>query len=131
MIQMTQAHNAQLEHRLGSLERRLRDDIRAALLQTGDQHHADIAGTVHDLGDESVANLLTDLGTTLYQRHLQELREIQAARRRLAEGSINRCVECGGDIGFERLLAYPIATRCIACQERHEHAYAHEASPRL
>lgn len=131
MTQFTRAQEARLGRCLDSLENQLRNDIRAALLQTGDQHHAELAGTVHDLGDESVADLLTELGTALHERHLQELQEIQAARGRLVKGDIGSCLDCGGDIGYKRLMAYPVAVRCVACQNRREKTYAHEASPRM
>ncbi len=37
----------------------------------------------------------------------------------------------GGDIGFERLLAYPTAKRCFICQRQHEKTYVQEANPKL
>lgn len=131
MTQFTHAQNARLAKCLDTLEKQLRDDIRAALLQTGDEHHAELAGTVHDLGDESVADLLAGLESEMHMRHLQELQDIQAARRRLSNGDIDHCSDCGGEIGYKRLMAYPVAVRCVACQDHHEKTYAHEASPRM
>jgi DnaK suppressor protein len=131
MNEFTQTQTVALAQLLGTLDSQVRDDLRSALLQSGDQRYIDLAGSVHDLGDESVANMLTDLNSALAERHLQELREIEDARRRLAAGNINRCSECGGEIGVKRLLSYPVATRCIACQERHEKTHAHEATPRM
>jgi len=131
MTPFTPAQNAKLGLCLDSLERQLRNDIRAALLQTGDQRHADLAGSVHDLGDEAVANELIEIDDAIVERHVQELLAIEAARRRLADGSIDRCVECGGDIGYARLLAYPVAVRCVVCQGHYEKTHAHEATPRL
>jgi RNA polymerase-binding transcription factor DksA len=45
---------------------------------------------------------------------------LEAARRRLADGSYGRCVACGRDIEFDRLIAYPAAERCLGCQDGHE-----------
>ena len=131
MTQFTQTQNAGLARRFGELEQRLRDDIRAALLQSGEQKYLDLAGTVHDLGDEAVANELIELDDALIERHVQELRALEAARRRLADGTINHCIECDDDISYERLLAYPVAVRCVVCQRRYEKTYAHEATPRM
>ncbi len=39
----------------------VREEIRQELLRSDDQHFIDIAGQVHDLEDESVADLLVDL----------------------------------------------------------------------
>jgi DnaK suppressor protein len=128
---LTPSQNAELARMLAALDKQLREDIRAALLQSGDQKYLDLAGTVHDLGDEAVANELIETDDALIERHVQELRAIAAARGRLADGSIYRCIECNHDIGYERLLAYPVALRCAVCQDRHEKTHAHEATPRL
>ena len=128
---LTQAQKTGLADVLAARDRELRNEIRAELLQSADQKYIDFAGQVHDLGDESVADMLTDLGSMLVERHLKELREVVAARRRLATGDINRCVNCHNEIGFKRLLANPLATRCIACQGQHEKEYAYPAMPRL
>lgn len=112
-------------------DRQLRDEIRNALVQSGDQKYIDLAGQVHDLGDEAVANELIEVENALIERHVRELREIAVARERLAQGEINECIECGGEIGFKRLLANPVAVRCIDCQGRLEKTHVHEAMPRL
>lgn len=55
------------------------------------------------------------------QRHAaRHLRALEAARRRLADGSYGRCVACGRDIEIDRLIAYPAAARCLSCQDGHE-----------
>jgi RNA polymerase-binding transcription factor DksA len=56
-------------------------------------------------------------------RDLGELRDIEAARRRLDDGNYGICTDCGADIAFERLHAEPEAARCIDCQRRHEKTY--------
>ncbi len=131
MTLLTQAQNAGLAKRLDTLDLRLRGDIRTTLLQSGDQTYIDLAGLVHDLGDEAAANQLIEIDDALIERHLQELRAIEAARRRLAHGSINSCAECGDDIGYKRLLVYPVALRCVVCQAQHEKTHAHEGAPRI
>jgi RNA polymerase-binding transcription factor DksA len=131
MDEFTQTQYAQLAQLFDTLDHQLRDDIRATLLQSGDQRYIDLAGMVHDTGDESVADVLAEFDNKHVDRSLQELHEIEVVRKRLAQGSINSCIECGGDIGFEQLLAYPVAVRWIACQEQFEKTRAHEATPRL
>jgi RNA polymerase-binding transcription factor DksA len=64
-----------------------------------------------------------DLEQAELSRDQDELRDIEAARRRLADGSYGICTDCGVDIGFERLHAEPEAARCIECQRRHEKTY--------
>lgn len=131
MTLLTQVQNAGLVQRLDALDLRLRDDIRATLLQSGDQTYIDLAGLVHDLGDEAAANQLIEIDDALIERHVRELRAIEAARRRLVDGSINCCIECGDDIGYKRLRVYPVALRCLVCQAQHEKTHAHEGAPRM
>jgi DnaK suppressor protein len=64
-----------------------------------------------------------DLDEAELSRDQRELGDIEAARRRLADGSYGICTDCGADIGFERLHAEPEAARCIDCQRRHEKTY--------
>ncbi|MDO9065286.1 MAG: TraR/DksA family transcriptional regulator [Sulfuricella sp.] len=117
-----------------SLERRrqlLLEEIRDQLARSGEQHYVDLAGRVPDLGDESVADMLADLGAAMVDRQIVEVRAIEAALSRLATGGYGACVDCGADIPLERLLAYPTAARCISCQSIHELTYAHEGHPTL
>ena len=46
---------------------------------------------------------------------VHEIRQIQGALKRIAEGTYGICVQCGADIDPKRLKALPIATRCISC----------------
>jgi DnaK suppressor protein len=76
-----------------------------------------------EVGDERVANLLADIDQAELSRDDRELRDIEAACRRLDDGSYGICADCGATIGFERLLAEPAAARCVECQRRHEKTY--------
>lgn len=62
------------------------------------------------------------------ERDQLELRDIDDARARMAEGSYGECVDCGCDIPYERLHAQPTAARCVDCQQRWEKT--HETVPR-
>jgi DnaK suppressor protein len=57
-------------------------------------------------------------------RDVAELKELDAAAARLDEGTYGTCADCGAEIELERLFARPGATRCIACQRRHEKTHA-------
>ena len=80
---------------------------------------------VQELGGDAVR--LREGGGDMEQADLSrdqdELRDIEAARRRLDDGSYGICTDCGAEIGFERLHAEPEAARCIDCQRRHEKTY--------
>jgi DnaK suppressor protein len=103
----------------------------AELAASDEQHLTDLAGKVHDAGDESVADLLADLDAARMDRQVDELRHIEQALARMVEGSYGVCGDCGENIALARLEAQPAANRCITCQDRHEHAAGAAAAPRL
>jgi DnaK suppressor protein len=49
-----------------------------------------------------------------------ELRGVEAALARLHEPEFGVCTDCEVQIPYARLLANPVATRCVACQARAE-----------
>jgi RNA polymerase-binding protein DksA len=85
---------------------------------------ADVAEPAGDPGDESVASLLSDLDHAETTRDISELRMLEAAHRRIAEGRYGLCSNCGQEIGYARLRANPAAERCITCQTRFEKTHA-------
>ena len=73
-----------------------------------------------DLSDR--ASLETEAGVELRtrNRYLKLIGKIDAALRRIDDGSYGFCEETGEPIGIKRLQARPIATMTIEAQERHE-----------
>ena len=98
-------------------------EIGAELEGSAKERFQQIAGEVRDRGDESLADMLTDLNMTLVDKHVQETRDINSALIRIAEGIYGTCEDCDKAIGYERLAAYPTATRCIHCQETWEQTH--------
>lgn len=84
-----------------------------------------------DTADEAIGDALADINLAIIDRHIREIRDIEAARGRIKDGSFGACVDCGNEIGFERLQAYPTAKRCLVCQQRRERFYAHERTHTL
>ena len=116
-----------LETRRTALLAELREDAERAR----EQPYAEHAGTAPDSGDESVATLIADLEQADMTRDLDEYRALEAARERLKSGEYGICIDCGNDIGYERLKASPSALRCIQCQERHEKTFGGTPKPSL
>lgn len=107
-------------------------EVRDELENSGDQHRIDLLNhEPGDSGDESLANALADFNVARLDRQVQGLRDIGAAFRRIKDGEYGVCIDCGDDIGFTRLQAYPIAKRCIACQEQREKQFAQEGHPKM
>jgi RNA polymerase-binding transcription factor DksA len=95
-----------------------KDQLHRALEQRRETLMAEIEGDAQRLREEHVATEEADL-----TRDVDELRDVEAARRRLDDGSYGICTDCGLAIDFERLHAEPEAARCIDCQRRHEKTY--------
>jgi DnaK suppressor protein len=61
-----------------------------------------------------------DAGRSI-QRSRDMLKEVDGALGRIKAGEYGDCLDCGQPISQKRLLARPMALRCIACQELYEH----------
>lgn len=124
----------QINHFGKLLERRaseLRDIIHGELLQYDQEQYGELAGHVHDVEEQSVADLLVDVNLGEIDQHVRELQEIERAQRRVAMGGYGICMDCGEPIAPERLEAYPAAARCHDCQVRHERTHAQPGRPSL
>jgi DnaK suppressor protein len=131
MAALSKKELAHLTQLLAERQRTLLAEARAMLVQSGNESYLNMAGGVMDTGDESVADMLADLGAAQIHRHVQELRDIEAAQARARAGTLGICIDCGGDIAPGRLSAHPTARRCIQCQSVRERSYAHEGRPTL
>jgi len=128
---LTVEQRSELERIIAARYKNLVVEIREEVDRSREETFGAVAGPVTDTGDEAVADLLSDLDTAEVSRDLTELRDLEAARERLAAGTYGECIGCGGEITYQRLLAYPVAKRCLECQTVHEKTYAHPAEPRL
>jgi DnaK suppressor protein len=74
----------------------------------------------HDRQEQ--ANLVGEvqLSDAEFRRDLGELAAVEAALQRLDHGRYGWCEDCSESIAADRLAAQPWASRCLACQERHE-----------
>lgn len=128
---LTRTQVQSLEKLLKAQRQASLEEAEAELRLVHEQSVADMAGEVADVGDESVAMLLTDLNNTMAHRHVEEIRAIDRALDTIHGDEFGYCADCGGDIGYGRLKAFPTATRCTACQTKREHTFAHEGTPTL
>jgi RNA polymerase-binding protein DksA len=109
-----------IEQQLRVHREALQTHMRGVRSATDSERYSDIAGTVHDLSDESFAELSTALSNASLGREADALREIEEALHRLHAHSYGYCVDCGQPIALERLRAYPTAKRCLPCQQHGE-----------
>jgi len=121
----------QLKAKLEERNASLRDEVRQELLATDEEHYIDLAGQVHDLEEESVADLLIDLELAVIDMHINEIRDIEAALARINVGTYGICIDCSDELELERLRASPTAKRCLMCQEQFERMHAGSNTPTL
>ena len=98
----------------------------------GVEQEAQALGTdsVQDSADRSVISLSKEF---LFERSSQRraiLRLIEAALKRIADGSFGVCVGCGDDIQSQRLEALPWTQFCLRCQGELEQEISSSLSSR-
>ena len=128
---LTPKQSEELRKRVEKRRAELIAELREDAARARDEPYSEHAGIAPDTGDESVATLIADLEQADLTRDLDELRAMDAAWQRITDGTYGTCVDCGGDIGSERLKANPAAARCVTCQERHEKTYGGNPKPSL
>lgn len=129
---LTQLQQSKLDKKLEDRYESLLEEVREELETSENQQYIELVGRIPaDIGDQSVADALADLNLEIIDRHIQELRDIEAAKDRVKDRGYGICIDCGADIGYERLLAYPTAKRCFVCQRQREKTFVHEGTPKL
>lgn len=76
----------------------------------GDKDSVDIANS----------EILGEVMTTLKRRLIEKEKKFQEALLKMSKSSYGICEDCGGFIGFNRLIRYPSADLCIVCKEEAE-----------
>lgn len=77
-------------------------------------------GQVQDPGDQALLSTMESLRTSLQDSDLEQYKRIVRAIKKFEDGSYGICIDCGNDISEKRLLSFPDADRCLACQEEYE-----------
>ncbi|MEM6354994.1 MAG: TraR/DksA C4-type zinc finger protein [Pseudomonadota bacterium] len=105
------SHEAQLLSRRAELMAR-RAELMARL--EGVEHDLDHSGN-KDIEDQATEREDDEVLEGLGNAGLAELRKIEAALKRIEDGSYGTCAACHEAISEERLTAVPYATRCRLC----------------
>lgn len=101
------------------------EEISAVAARSRDERAQErLAGRPADQLDAALAEMALAADYAVVVQDVQDVRDIIAARRRLASGEYGICSVCGKDIGYRRLQAYPTAKRCIDCQRLYENQKA-------
>ena len=100
------AERARARSRAAALEREFAG-IAAAASEPGTDDEHDPEGATLAFERQHTAALL--------ERAVAQIAEIDAAIRRLDEGTYGICVRCGQPVGAGRLAARPAAATCVRC----------------
>jgi DnaK suppressor protein len=98
-------------------ERQLRATLDAELHVENPAHASITAGSD---ADWTTADVDADTLIASAERHALALADTSVALDKVADGRYGVCESCGEAIGYARLLAYPSARRCLACQRTKE-----------
>jgi DnaK suppressor protein len=124
MMHLTDAQLGTLKRILDEREHAAQFQIRSEASQRADEPYATLTGEVSDTGDEATADLIVDIDNAMMSLQLTQLQDISAARERIKHGRYGICINCELEIEYDRLLAYPTAKRCAACQSLHEKTFS-------
>jgi RNA polymerase-binding transcription factor DksA len=97
------------------LNRREELQVRASRASADLRHESDPLSA--DFAEQVTQRESDDVLGAISESAQQELRLLQAALRRLAEGRYTTCAACGEPIEEERLQAVPYTDRCRMCAE--------------
>lgn len=125
MAKLTAEQLRRLDQIMGERFTREMEEINAIAARSRDEQGQVLqAGDPPDRLDKALADVALEADYAIVQKDVQDVRDIVSARRRMAAGTYGICVDCGEQIGHERLLAYPTAKRCIGCQREYEQSKA-------
>ena len=128
MTELSSRQTHQLERNLLAQRDGILTQAHDELTGAAEHSYAAIAGEVPDFGDQATAASLTNYGNVIARRHVEVIKEIDDALLRIRGNRFGRCTECGAEIGFARLRAFPTARRCVPCQRVHERTFAGSAT---
>jgi len=81
---------------------------------------SDDNSTSADVVDQASSYTEKNVEMKTINRQIKLISKIDSAIKKIKDGTYGYCEETGEPIGIKRLIARPIATLCIAAQEKHE-----------
>ena len=76
--------------------------------------------TSADIVDQASSYTEKNVELRAINRQIKLISKIESALKRIQDGTYGFCEDTGEPIGLKRLMARPVATLCIAAQEKHE-----------
>ena len=76
--------------------------------------------TSADIVDQASSYTEKNVEMRSINRQIKLISKIDSALKKIQDGTYGFCEDTGEPIGLKRLMARPVATLCIAAQEKHE-----------
>ena len=99
-------------------------DWKADLVKTNNEalynSSMDDNSTSADIVDQASSYTEKNVEMRAINRQIKLISKIEAALKRIKDGTYGFCEDTAEPIGLKRLMARPVATLCIAAQEKHE-----------
>ena len=99
-------------------------DWKADLVKTNNEalynSSMDDNSTSADIVDQASSYTEKNVEMRAINRQIKLISKIDGALKKIQNGTYGFCEETGEPIGLKRLMARPVATLCIAAQEKHE-----------
>ena len=76
--------------------------------------------TSADIVDQASSYTEKNVEMRAINRQIKLISKIESALKKIQDGTYGFCEDTGEPIGLKRLMARPVATLCIAAQEKHE-----------
>ena len=76
--------------------------------------------TSADIVDQASSYTEKNVEMRAINRQIKLISKIDSALKKIQDGTYGFCEDTGEPIGLKRLMARPVATLCIAAQEKHE-----------
>ena len=76
--------------------------------------------TSADIVDQASSYTEKNVEMRAINRQIKLISKIDSALKKIKDGTYGFCEDTGEPIGLKRLMARPVATLCIAAQEKHE-----------
>ncbi len=73
-----------------------------------------------DIVDQASSYTEKNVEMRAINRQIKLISKIESALKKIQDGTYGFCEDTGEPIGLKRLMARPVATLCIAAQEKHE-----------
>lgn len=117
---MTEQELEDVRLKLLGREDELWQEIRDEIREDARDGYQELIQIIGDNSDRAMAELAESTIFSYVKLKAEEIKSIQAALGRIADGKYGRCLDCNRWIRPARLTVVPFAVRCIACQERCE-----------